>query len=161
MAPNVQSSSRPGPSPHARKVHLLHSPLFWTLAIRLPALFPGPVLHRAALHAASAGAYRPADALFERAAGHYRMDLEVEALACLRVHQLMARVRAGAGPRFDAELRRDVEQRLSRLEEIETLDPPFARVPAFRMRADGIPDPAPAGREPDVAAGGSGLREAA
>ena len=129
---------------------MLDAPLIWSLAIRIPALFTGGILHRAALHATAARAYPAAEALFERAAGHYRMDLEVEALARLRVHQLIARLRAGGAPERVALLRRDIEQRLARLEYIESLDPPFTRVPASRLLADCGLEPL----QPAPAAGG-------
>jgi hypothetical protein len=115
---------------------VLDNPLVWLLAARLPRLFPGASLHRAALHATAAGASRTAEALFEGAAEHYRLDLEVEALARLRVHQLMARVRASADLRRDTVLCLEIEQRLTRLDRIESLEPPFALVPASRLLAN-------------------------
>ncbi|MEK7824035.1 MAG: hypothetical protein AAB290_03220 [Candidatus Eisenbacteria bacterium] len=120
---------------------MLDSPFIWLLAIRLPSLFTGRALHRAALHATAAGASPAAEALFERAAEHYRMELEVEALARLRVHQLIARVRASRDPRRDAAMCLEVEQRLTRLARIESLVAPFELVPASRLLASCVLDP--------------------
>ena len=140
---------------------MLDAPLIWSLAIRIPALFTGGALHRAALHATAARAYPAAEALFERAAGHYRMDLEVEALARLRVHQLIARLGAGVAPQRDASLRREIEQRLARLERIESLDPPFTPVPASLLLATGVLGE-PAGVAGETGSlGSSPIREAA
>jgi hypothetical protein len=120
---------------------VLDTPFIWQLAIRLPALFTGRALHRAALHATAAGKSHTAEALFERAADHYRMELEVEALARLRVHQLIARARAGGDPRRDAAMCLEVEQRLTRLERIESLAAPFELVPASQLLASWMLDP--------------------
>lgn len=114
---------------------MLDSPLIAWLALRVPTALPGAALHRAALGALARGAFPTADALFERAADHYRLDLEVEALARLRVHQLIGRAWASGDPRRDPELCLDVEQRLTRLERIEALEAPHALVPASRLLA--------------------------
>jgi hypothetical protein len=115
-------------------------------ARRLPALIPGATVHRAGLAALHRGSYSLADALFERAADRYRVDLAIQPLARLRVHQSMARIRA-AGSRERERDRGpclDVEQRLARLERIESLDPPYALVPASSLLATWIaPDTAP------------------
>ena len=140
---------------------MLDSPLTWQIALRLPALFPGTALHRAGLEANAAGAFPVSVALFERAARRYRACLEVEALARLRVHQLIARARANGEPRREGPLGLEVEQRLARLERIEALEPPFDLVPAGRLLASwnlersAGPRPEPGAKEP------VGLRDAA
>ncbi len=122
---------------------MLDTPFVWLLALRLPTLFSGRALHRAALHAVAAGVYPAAEALFERAAEHYRMDLEVEPLARLRVHQLIARVRAAGDADRDTALCLEVEQRLTRLGTIESLEAPFDLVPASRLLASWARAPRP------------------
>jgi hypothetical protein len=144
------------PSPPSKGTVLDH-PLVWLLGVRLPGLFTGTALHRAALHAAAAGSARRADALFERAADHFRMDLEVEALARVRVHQLITRARATRGrPRAGA-VRLEAEKRLARLRRIESLVPPFELIPACRLLRSGVFDPP--GAAP--AKGGRGTRREA
>jgi len=95
-----------------RPLVLLH------LAERLP-LPSRSHAHRAGLHAL-AGASRARERLFECAARSYRRDLDVERLARVRVHQLIARHRAGTWP--DAG-RRDARDRARalRLTHIESL----------------------------------------
>jgi len=117
---------------------MLDAPFVWSLALRLPALFSGRLLHHAALHAANAGAWSRAEGLFERAAAHYRMDLEVEALARLRIHQLVTRARAAGQSAREAELLLESAQRLARLERIESFDPPFAMIPARDLFETGV-----------------------
>jgi hypothetical protein len=138
---------------------VLDAPFIWQLAVRLPSLFTGHALHRAALHASAAGAHPAAAALFERAAAHYRMDLEVEPLARLRVHQLIDRARASGNPCRDEAAVLEIEQRLTRLERIESLSAPFELVPARRLLATWTRDPhrAPSGG----GAPGAGLPSAA
>ncbi len=140
---------------------MLDAPLIWFLAIRLPWLFPGSALHRAGLEASAGGAYSAADALFERAARHYRVSLEVEALARLRVHQLIARARAQGDPGRDTALRLEVEQRLARLERIESLESPFDLVLASRLLASWNADPSSHVRAGRAASGSTTLHEAA
>lgn len=120
---------------------MLDTPFIWWLAIRLPSLFTGRSLHRAALYAAAAGDHPVAEALFERAGDHYRSELEVEALARLRVHQLIARIRGTRDPRRDAALCLEIEQRLTRLRRIEALEAPFELVPASRLLASWMQEP--------------------
>ena len=117
---------------------MLDNPIVWSLALRLPAVFTGRTLHHAALHAARAGAWNAAEGLFERAATHYRMDLEVEALARLRIHQLVTRARATVHPEREADLLLESAQRLARIEQIESFDPPFAMVPARDLFETGV-----------------------
>lgn len=113
---------------------MLDTPVFWWLASRLPVL-PGRLLHQTALRALRAGDHAAAERLFEAAAARYRRDLEVEPLARLRVHQLIARLHAAAGLPEVPELRQGIEERLLRLDDIESLAPPFALVPAPRLLA--------------------------
>ncbi|MBI1796890.1 MAG: hypothetical protein HY076_03040 [Candidatus Eisenbacteria bacterium] len=108
------------------------------IAGRVPGVVPGTLLHRAALRAMHAGAYPLADALFERAADRYRLDLEVERLARLRVHQSMARALATGDPTRDPAACLEIEQRLARLQSIESLEPPFDVLPASRLLATWI-----------------------
>ncbi len=105
------------------------------LATRIPSLFGARTLHRAALRAAHRGAFETADGLFERAAERYRQDLAVEPLARLRVHQLIARVRSGQNPERETALSLEIEQRLSRLSSIESLEPPFGIMNAKMLQA--------------------------
>jgi hypothetical protein len=107
---------------------MLDSRLLWPFAPHLPSAFSGSALHRGALLAMSRGDLSTADRLFETAAAHYRREVMVEALARLRVHQLIARVRAGATP--DEERTLEIERRLCLLDQIESLEFPFARVDA-------------------------------
>ncbi|MGH7731804.1 MAG: hypothetical protein ACRENJ_11215, partial [Candidatus Eiseniibacteriota bacterium] len=100
--------------------------------------FPGRTLHHAALRAAFAGDRGVAEALYERAAARYRRDLEVEALARLRVHQLVTRARAAGEPGREAELLLESAQRLARLDLIESFDPPFEMIPASGLFETGL-----------------------
>jgi hypothetical protein len=109
---------------------MLDNALIWWLALRIPALFTGRALHHAALHASAAGAWEVAEGLFERAAAHYRMDLAIEPLARLRIHQLVTRARAAGNSAREADLLLESAQRLARLDLIESFDPPFALIPA-------------------------------
>lgn len=128
---------------------MLGSRLLWPFAPHLPSVFSGSALHRGALLAMSRGELRTAHRLFETAAAHYRREIMVEALARLRVHQLIARVRAGATPGEERTLALEIERRLCLLDQIESLEFPFARVnartllgrweSALALRADGLP----------------------
>jgi len=114
------------------------------IAGRVPGVVPGALLHRAALRALHARAFALADALFERAADRYRLDLEVEPLARLRAHQAIGRALASGNPARDPAVCLDIEQRLSRLERIESLEPPFDLVPASGLLATWIAGTRPA-----------------
>jgi hypothetical protein len=140
---------------------MLDVPFVWSFAARFPAPFPGRALHHAALHAARAGDPDAAEALFERAAERYRMDLEVEALARLRVHQLVTRARAAGDVGREAELLLESAQRLARLERIESFDPPFDLIPASGLFETGHPRGVPAGPSRAEGAGPGALRDAA
>jgi hypothetical protein len=103
---------------------------FWALAVGFPTLLEGAALHRAALQAAAARSFTLADSLFEAAAGRYRHDLKVPALARLRVHQLMVRAEACFEEDRDAALEYagEIERRLQALDTIEDLEPPFHEI---------------------------------
>jgi hypothetical protein len=105
----------------------------WLLA-RLGWFAHGATLHRGALAAAHSGEYAAATRLFELAGRAYRRDLDVRGLARLRVHEGVVRLGAG-DPSGDEEaaLVAELERRLERLDEIESVDPPFAPVPACEL----------------------------
>lgn len=120
---------------------MLDSARLLPLAHHLPVLFDGAGLHRAALREMTRGQWAAADRLFESAASRYRSDVEVEPLARLRVHQLMARVRSGSLPEPEsAQLVLEVDRRLCRLGRIESLEAPFTFVEARTLLASWLPD---------------------
>lgn len=121
---------------------MLDSSALWALAIRVPLPFPGETLHRAALRSATAGAFAAAERLFERAATRYRAELKLEALARLRVHQLMTQVRSRARPDLEEALCREAERRLLNLARIESPDPPFEMIEAHELLARWLSEPA-------------------
>ncbi|HTR96410.1 MAG TPA: hypothetical protein VMH61_00765 [Candidatus Acidoferrales bacterium] len=91
-----------------------------------PARFaPGENVHHRALAAMAAGRLAEAEGLFERAAERYRRELRVEALARLRVHQMMARARALADPAREAEAMLEIVRALNRLDRLESTSGPF------------------------------------
>jgi hypothetical protein len=96
-------------------------------------MFAGEYLHLAGLHALSAREYETAVLLFEGAAARYREALRTEPLARARVHQLMARACAAGG--WISPLSLDVDRALTRLDWIESPEPPFALVPAHVLLA--------------------------
>ncbi|HEY6865673.1 MAG TPA: hypothetical protein VI792_00345 [Candidatus Eisenbacteria bacterium] len=131
---------------------LAASPVLWRTAVVAPRLFPGHLLHQAALRAAWEGSFRNAERLFEAAARCYRAELELTPLARLRAHQAMARARATTPGRRESEGFLEVERRLSRLESIEAPWPPFPLVGAASLLATWMADlpessPGPAPRE--------------
>lgn len=107
----------------------------------------GARLHQAALQAMHERRWDDAETLFEMAAARYRREIEVQALARLRVHQMMARVFA-AGDFVDTERCLEVERRLCQLERIESLSPPFELVDAHSMLARWLDGPADADEPP-------------
>jgi hypothetical protein len=111
---------------------MLPLPRFWAIACRVPFLFRGDALHRAALMLVFQRRFELADRLFEAAAHRYRAELEIPSLARLRVHQLIARAQAARekGREAALELVAEIERRLSRLEDLEDLAPPFAMIDA-------------------------------
>lgn len=112
---------------------MLFNPLFCRIAASFPLGLEGRTLHRLGLASLHAGRWREADALFDRAAGGYRREIEVEALARLRAHQGIARLRAKQVQ--DPQQVLEVERRLYRLRTIEQLEPPFALIDAGRLLA--------------------------
>jgi hypothetical protein len=90
------------------------------------------------LHAFSVREYETAIDLFEGAALHYREGVKTEALARVRVHQLMARACAAGG--WISPLSLEVDRALTRIERIESPDPPFALVPAHVLLASWLAD---------------------
>jgi hypothetical protein len=110
---------------------MLVSDLVLNLLERVPVLLDGRTLHRAGLRALAAGDPARARRMFACAALRYRRELRVEALARVRVHQLIAAARAGGDPEDALE----VEWRLRRLDTIEALDAPHARIDARRLMA--------------------------
>ena len=119
----------------------------WVAGTAVPRLFPGHLLHQAALWAAWEGAFPEADRLFEAAAGRYQVNFDLVPLARLRVHQAMARARASTRDGRFGERHLEVERRLSRLERIEAPWPPFPLVDAPSLLASWLDDQAasPAG----------------
>ncbi len=125
---------------------ILESPRTWALACRHPWLFDGETLHLAGLRAAWAGEHDTAIRLFEGAARRYRAALRVEPLARVRVHQLMVRACAAGG--WISPLSLEVDRALTRLEQIESPEPPFELVPAHVLLANWL-----AGTGPESDAG--------
>ena len=114
-------------------------PLALRVAARLlPDLASGRALHRRALAAHAAGADAHAERCFEAAAVLYRHDLEVEALARLRVHQLMARARARHSVEGEGVAMIEIVRRLNRLDRLESLQAPFEQVDARTVLAQWI-----------------------
>ncbi len=109
---------------------MLPLPRFWAVACKVPFLFRGDTLHRAALMLVFQRRFDLAERLFEAAARRYRAEFRIPRLARLRVHQLIARVQAGRqeGRAAALELVTEIEHRLSRLEDLADLAPPFTRI---------------------------------
>ena len=101
----------------------------------LPHLASGRVLHQRALAAHAAGAAAEAERWFEAAVTFYREELAIEALARLRVHQLMARASAGSAGPVEGTAMIEIVRRLNRLDQLETLEPPFELVDARTVLA--------------------------
>jgi hypothetical protein len=114
---------------------MLDHPRFWNLASRVSGLVSGATLHHAALRALHRGDHAGAASLFERAAERYRAELEPERLARLRVHELIGRVRARTRDGEESSVCLEVERLLCRLDQIESLEPPFTLVSAHSMLA--------------------------
>jgi hypothetical protein len=113
----------------------LHRRPVWTLAVHFPFPWKGAALHRAGLQAMHEADLDTAARLFACAAERYRAELRVEPLARLRVHELIARVRAQGGADPDPESCIEVERMLSKLDRIEALEPPFELKPAHELIA--------------------------
>jgi len=106
--------------------------LLTALARWFPATASGEDLHRRALAASWAGDHTAARQWFAAAATRYRRDLHIEALARLRVHELMTAARGGDGP---APALVEIVRRLNRLDRLESLAPPFALADAREVLA--------------------------
>jgi hypothetical protein len=105
----------------------------WALAIRVPRLFGGAQLHTAGLEAFHRGDWTAALDLFAAAARRYRQEIRIQPLAGLRVHELMCRVRMLKNPERHSDVLVDIERLLSRLEWIQSIEPPFERVDAHQL----------------------------
>lgn len=90
-----------------------------------PRVASGRACHLRALAAFAAGDVAGAERWFEGAATLYREELTVEPLARLRVHQLMARARAGRSGAGEATAMIEIVRRLNRLDQLERLQAPF------------------------------------
>ncbi len=112
---------------------ILASPRVRALACQCPSAFSGEQLHLAGLHAFSRGEHETAVRLFERAALRFRRDLRTEALARVRVHQLMATACAAGGRVSPLSL--EVDRALARVERIESPVPPFPMVASHVLLA--------------------------
>jgi len=108
----------------------------------------GAALHRSALEALGARRFATAEFMFEAAAGRYRSEMAVEALARLRVHQLMAQVLSGAEPARAAERCLEVERRLCQLDQIESLAAPHELVDAHSVLGSWLNRDGAAGMDP-------------
>jgi hypothetical protein len=116
------------------------------LACQCPSIFSGEQLHHAGLHAFACGEHESAARLFERAALRYRRELRTEALARVRVHQLMATACAAGGGVSPLSL--EVDRALTRIERIESPVPPFPLVASHVLLASWL-----SGTEAEDAAG--------
>jgi hypothetical protein len=115
-------------------------PLFvYQAANRLhPRLVSGARLHRRALDVSASGSPAEAERWFEAAATAYRDELAIEALARLRVHQLMVRVRARPASSAATSEMLEIVRRLNRLDHLERLEPPFELCDARSVLAEWI-----------------------
>ncbi|UCF77666.1 MAG: hypothetical protein JSW03_05985 [Candidatus Eiseniibacteriota bacterium] len=85
----------------------------------------GEVLHMKALRSAQLEQYDRAMEFFEEAAARFREQESVERLARLRAHQLMVKYRIEESTIEKERIVEEVVLRLSKLREIESLEPPF------------------------------------
>lgn len=128
---------------------MLPLPVFRVVSCVLPDHASGRALHRRALAAAAAGALADAEQWFEAAATSYRRELAVEALARLRVHQLMVRARAGAAAAAEEPTAMiEIVRRLNRLDQLESLATPYGLTDARSVLAEWL-------EQSDAAAGPS------
>ena len=137
MASFVRQASASGPP--------VETSLLDTLVLSLTSRFaprwiPGVSLHHHALSLAEMGDLARAEALLETAARAYREELAIEALARLRVHQAMIRVRAEGGEPGDSPLLFGVVQAVQRLERLERLESPHELDDARTVLADWLGD---------------------
>lgn len=115
---------------------MLDSRFLLAVATVFPRCYRGERLHGAALAAMAEGDHPLALGLIRCAAARYRRELRVESLARLRVHELITRVRVQEFPERETELCLEVERRLTLLDRIESLEPPFELRPARTLLAN-------------------------
>ncbi len=108
-----------------------------------PRFVPGAALHRRALALSATGDHARADYLLDAAALAYREELAVEALARLRVHQAMSRVRRQGGDPGESPMLFDVVQGIQRLDRLERFESPHELDDARAVLADWLGDGAP------------------
>ena len=116
----------------------------------LAAVSQGASLHRAALEAVHERRWERTELLFEAALRRYRQDLEVEAIARLRVHQLVARVRSEREPSLEGGRCLEIERRLCQLDRIESMTPPFDLVEAHELIGNWRFEHHDGGRHPEL-----------
>lgn len=115
--------------------------LAFPLVLRLaPRWVAGSVLHRRGLSALAAGRLDAADRLLEVAALAYREELAVTALARLRVHQRMLRLRRQGGDPGDSPDLIEVVQAVQRLDRLERFESPHALDDARTVLAEWLGD---------------------
>ena len=125
-------------------------PLVYQAASRLhPRLGHGRWLHMRGLQAFSEGDTAAAERWFELAALRYREELAVEALARVRVHQLMARARAADSGAAESAAMIEIVRRLNRLDLLERLQSPHELADARVVLADWIELGAPRSHAPE------------
>lgn len=125
-------------------------PLVYRAASRLhPQLGHGRWFHLRGLQAFSDGDTVSADRWFELAALRYREELAVEALARVRVHQLMARARSANSGAAESAAMIEIVRRLNRLDLLERLRSPYELADARVVLADWIELGAPRSHGPE------------
>jgi hypothetical protein len=93
-------------------------------------------LHRAGLALAWAGSPRMALRLLSSSARRYRREDQVVDLARLRVNEIMVRFQAAEDSDERRDLNEEIVLRMSRLEEVEATEPPFAPLPTSGLLAE-------------------------
>lgn len=114
---------------------------------------PGARLHLLALEAFAAGRLDAAERLIDAAVGAYRRETAVEALARLRVHELMIRARRPEAAGRESEYMQEIVRRVNRLDSLESLTAPYMREDARLVLARWVgelPAAAPVGAGPAV-----------
>jgi len=125
-------------------------PLVYQAASRLhPSLGHGRWLHARGLQAFSDGDTASAERWFELAALRYREELAVEALARVRVHQLMARARSAHSGAAESAAMIEIVRRLNRLDLLERLRSPYELADARVVLADWIELGSPQSHAPE------------
>jgi transposase InsO family protein len=125
-------------------------PLVYQAASRLhPQVGHGRWFHLRGLQAFSDGDTVGADRWFELAALRYREELTVEALARVRVHQLMARARSADSGAAESAAMIEIVRRLNRLDLLERLRSPYELADARVVLADWIELGAPRSHGPE------------